>query len=274
MKPIDQQTIMITGATDGLGKATALELARMGATLILHGRNAAKGQAVVDEIRSQSGNDKIAYYNADFSSLSSVRELANELLNDYTCIDTLVSNAGLGSGSRSAPVRELTADGYELRFTVNYLSHYMLTKLILPIIPDGGRIINVSSIGQTELDFDDIMIEKNYTPSRAYCQSKLAQIMHIIDLSDELATRQITANALHPSTYMNTKMVMEHFGEPQSTIAEGVEALLRLVCDEKLDDVSGKYFNVLEEAKALPQAYNPEARAKLRAISEKLIEKY
>lgn len=274
MKSISGQTILITGATDGLGKHTALQLAGLGATLLLHGRSPEKGAAVAAEIQAQTGNQAISYHNADFADLSQVNTMASTLLASGGRIDILLNNAGLGSGSRTKAVRALNRDGYELRFTVNYLSHVLLTNQLLPLLADGGKIINVSSIGQTAIDFDDVMMTTGYTPSRAYCQSKLAQIMYTFDLAKELQARGITVNALHPSTYMNTKMVAEHFGECQSKVEDGVAALMHLIHSADTDSVTGAYYDVMNSARAVDQAYDPEARARLRTVTKRLLRPY
>ncbi|MFD0684000.1 SDR family NAD(P)-dependent oxidoreductase [Actinomadura fibrosa] len=259
MRPIDQQTILITGATDGLGRALAAELAAEGATVLVHGRDDQRGKAALQEIGGRA-----AWYRADLSSLAEVRALAEAVRADHPRLDVLVNNAGIGaSGGRAE-----SADGHELRFAVNYLSHYLLTRELLPVLTSSApaRIVNVSSLGQTAIDFDDVMITRGYTGVRAYCQSKLAQIMHTIDLAAELAGTGVTANALHPATYMPTKIV----STPISTLEEGVRATHRLVTDPALDDVSGRFFNGLAEARADDQAYDADARARLRALSDEL----
>ncbi|MGP4022977.1 SDR family NAD(P)-dependent oxidoreductase [Actinomadura sp. 3N407] len=259
MRPIDQQTILITGATDGLGRALAAQLAAEGATILVHGRDDQRGKAVVRDLGGRA-----SWYRADLSSLAETRALADAVRADHPHLDVLVNNAGIGGpGSR----RE-SADGHELTFQVNYLSGYLLTRLLLPTLVSSApaRIVNVSSIGQQALDFDDVMINRGYGATRAYCQSKLAQILFTIDLADELAGTDVTANALHPATYMPTKMV----SSPISTLEEGVRATHRLVTDPALDDVSGRFYNGLEEARADAQAYDTDARARLRTLSDEL----
>jgi NAD(P)-dependent dehydrogenase (short-subunit alcohol dehydrogenase family) len=180
----------------------------------------------------------------------------------------VVSNAGIGTavppGGRSE-----SRDGYEVRFAVNYLAGYLLVRRLLPLLVASApaRIVSVSSAGQQEIDFDDVMLEHGYSGIRAYCQSKLAQIMMTFDLAGELAGTGVTATALHPATYMPTKIVPS----PISTLEEGVEATLRLVVDPDLDDVTGAYFDGLRRSTPLAQAADPEARARLRTLSDHLV---
>lgn len=259
MRPIDQQTILITGATDGLGRALAARLAAEGATVLVHGRDDQRGKATLQEIGGRA-----SWYRADLSSLAETRALAEAVRADHPRLDVLVNNAGIG-GTDSW---QASADGHELTFAVNYLSGYLLTRLLLPTLVASApaRVVNVSSIGQQAIDFDDVMLTRRYRSFGAYCQSKLAQVLFTIDLADELAGTGVTANALHPATFMPTKMVPS----PVSTLEEGVEATHRLVTDPALDGVSGRFFDGLQEARADEQAYDPEARARLRALSDDL----
>jgi NAD(P)-dependent dehydrogenase (short-subunit alcohol dehydrogenase family) len=268
VRPLNEQTILITGATDGLGRALAAELARGGAHVLVHGRDDARGRATIDTIRTESGNDELGWLRADFSSLDDVRALGDRVLRETSRVDVLVNNAGIGSAGPRAESR----DGYELRFAVNYLSGYLLTRLLLPLIRDSApaRIVNVSSLGQAPIDFDDVMLERRYSGAQAYAQSKLAQIMFTLDLADELAGTGTTATCLHPATYMPTKMVHEAGVSPASSLEQGVQATLRLVADPALDGVSGCFFNGLDQAEPHPQARDVEARRLLRELSDRL----
>ena len=258
MRPLDQQTILVTGSSDGLGRAVAAELARSGATVIVHGRDPARTAAAAEEIGSE--HTRVA----DLSSLDEVRRLAGEI----DRLDTLVCNAGL-----IAPERRESADGLELTFAVNYLSHYLLTELLLSRLREPARIVNVSSIGQAPLAFDDPQFERGYDAYTAYARSKLAQVMFTLDLAERLAERDVTVNALHPATLMDTKMVRETFGRSRSSVEEGTEALVRLVADPELDGVSGRFFEGASESSAEAQAYDPAARRGLRELSESLTER-
>jgi NAD(P)-dependent dehydrogenase (short-subunit alcohol dehydrogenase family) len=271
MRPVEEQITLVTGATDGLGRALAGELAARGATVLVHGRSPERVDGVVQDL----GNERGRGYVADFSALDQVRALAEAIERDHRRLDLLVNNAGIGSGPRGSP-REVSEDGYELRFAVNYLAPFLLTNLLLPLLRRSApsRIVNVASVGQAPIDFDDVMLEREYSGMRAYAQSKLAQITFTFELADRLRAEgaDVTANALHPATLMNTKMVDESFGYTQSTIEEGVEATLRLAISPELDRVSGRYFDRLHEAQPNEQATETEARRRLWALSEELAE--
>jgi NAD(P)-dependent dehydrogenase (short-subunit alcohol dehydrogenase family) len=161
-------------------------------------------------------------------------------------------------------------DGHELHFAVNYLSGFLLTRMLLPLLERSApsRIVNVASIAQTPIDFDNVMLEEDYGGSRAYAQSKLAQIMFTVDLANELKGRGVVAVALHPATLMNTDMVLEAGIRPRATIDEGADAVMQLVTME--DPSNGQYFDGLEPARANDQAYDSDARARLRELSEAL----
>jgi NAD(P)-dependent dehydrogenase (short-subunit alcohol dehydrogenase family) len=262
------RTILITGATDGLGRALAADLASTGATLLLHGRGDARGKDTLDEIRTRTGNDRLHWLRADLADLAQVRTLAAEVGQLTDRLDALVSNAGIGSSVPGGGRRQESVDGIELRFAVNYLAGFLLTRLLLPQLIGSApaRIVQVSSAGQMAIDFDDVMLTRGYSGVRAYCQSKLAQVLFTMDLAEQLDGTGVTVNALHPATYMPTKIV----DSPVSSIEDGVRATARLVTAPELATVTGRYFNGQREARADPQAYDPEARRRLRELSERL----
>lgn len=267
---VDGKTVLITGSTDGLGRAVAWRLANMGAHVLLHGRSRERGEALRDEIRA-AGKGKADYYHADLASLAEVRNLAKAVLQDNGHIHVLVNNAGLGSGP-DVNRRATSADGHELRFAVNYLSGFLLTYLLLPTILKSApaRIINVSSLGQQAIEFDDVMLERAYDGGRAYRQSKLAQIMFTFDLAEELKGKGVTVNCLHPSTFMDTTMVRLNNVPPMSTVDQGADAVMNLIVADEFGRRSGLYFNVMDEARANEQAYDAAARARLRELSKRL----
>jgi NAD(P)-dependent dehydrogenase (short-subunit alcohol dehydrogenase family) len=266
--------ILVTGATDGLGKQIALDLAAGGAVVLMHGRSREKGEAALQEIQKATDNQKLIYYNADFSSLDEVRRLSEQILTDQKCLDVLINNAGLGAGYRHDR-RELSADGYELRFAVNYLSPFLLTERLVPLLRQSvpARIVNVSSVGQEPIHFDDVMLEDGYDGLRAYRQSKLAQVMFTFDLAEKLRGSGITVNSLHPASLMNTKMVFDtdYFRNTMTTVAEGARSVEYLATSPELDGVTGEFFDMKQRAHANPQAYDKEARSQLWALSEQLI---
>ena len=264
------KTVFITGSTDGVGRYVAKKLAIAGANVLIHGRDAARAATLADEIE-RAGGRAPKFYAADLSSLSEVRKLADAVLADAARLDVFVSNAGIGS-QNNGPQRQASKDGHELRFAVNYLAGFLLTHLLLPRLKAAApaRIVNVASLGQHPIDFDDVMITKNYSGSRAYAQSKLSQIMSTIDLAEELKGRGITVNSLHPATYMNTTMVRAGGITPMSTVAQGGDAILHLVTGDDVANKSGLFFNGMNEARANPQAYDAEARKRLREVSMKL----
>ncbi len=269
MKPITEQTILITGATDGLGKATALALAKLGARVLLHGRSEERLAAAKADIRAESGNPKIETYRANFAVLAEVRQLAYALLADHPQLDTLINNA---AAQPDKAVRTLSNDGYEIQFAVNYLAPFLLTQLLLPALKAAApaRIINVSSAGQFPINFDDVMMEKNYQPLDAYRQSKLAQVMFTFSLAPHIEDDGITVNVLHPGSMMPTKLAQGFFNRSMDTLETGMNSVLRLATDPALDGVTGLYFDHLQETRANEQAYDADARRRLWALSEQL----
>ncbi len=262
-------TALITGATDGVGRLVANQLAEKGFRMLVHGRNRERGESLVREIEAAGGT--ATFLQADLASLAEVRSLAEAVKTKTPKLELLINNAGIGS-TGDKPGRQVSADGHELRFAVNYLSGFLLTHLLMPLLKAAApsRIVNVASAGQKALDFDDIMLTKNYNGTDAYRHSKLAQVLFTVDLANELKGSGVIANTLHPSTYMNTTMVRQSGTTPISTVETGAEAIMQLAVSPALEGRSGLYFNVLRETKADPQAYDAAARAKLKALSLKL----
>jgi NAD(P)-dependent dehydrogenase (short-subunit alcohol dehydrogenase family) len=258
------RVVLVTGSTDGLGREVARRLAAEGAHVIVHGRNAERGKALVDEITA-AGKGGARFYQADFASLAEVRRLADEVSRDYPRLDLLVNNAGIVARQD----RQVSKDGHELHFAVNYLAGYLLTYKLLPLIEKGQspRIVNVSSLSAAPIDFADVMIEKGYSSNRGYGQSKLSQVMFTIDLAKELAPKGIVVQSLHPATYMNTTMVLSAGLTPRSTVEEGTAAVLNAIAT---DAPSGTYFNGLKVGTPHAQSADADARRQLRDVSRKL----
>lgn len=253
-------TALITGATDGHGRRVAFDLAARGWTVVVHGRDRARGEAVV---REAGRGARLVL--ADLGSLEAVRRLAHEVLSCVGRVDALVNNAGVIAGRR-----QVSADGVELSFAVNYLAHVVLTEALLDVAPP-SRIVNVASLAAAPLDPRDPLLAEGYEPYRAYGQSKLAQVMWTFDLAEQLDPLRTTVNALHPATLMDTTMVRESFGRSLTGVDGGAAATERLVIDPALDGVTGRFFEGQSEARAHPSAYGAEARRRLRDLTISLI---
>ena len=260
------KNIFITGATDGIGKLTATHLAQQGFSVYLHGRNEVKITQTVEDIKSSTKNTNVYGCQADLSSFAEIHKMVEGL--GEVPIDVLINNAGMAGGEK----RRVSRDGLELCFQVNYLSTFLLTHLLLPKIKESqGRIVNVSSLGQYHIDFNNLMLEKEYDGIRAYRQSKIAMIMFTFDLAEKLKNTNVIVTCLHPGSMLNTKIAQEMFGKSRGSVNEGVEPIVRLVTTDDRS-VHGKFFNGLQECEALPQAYDRESRNQLWEISEKLTE--
>jgi len=262
-----EATILVTGATDGLGRRVTQVLAAMGAAVLLHGRSPQRLEATLEELRSQTSSEKANSYLADLSSLAAVRDLVERIFSEHDRLDVLVNNTGI-----IARERKESEDGYELTFAVNYHSHFLLTRLLLPLLKDSApaRIINVASAGQSPLDFSNLMLERGYDAMKAYSQSKLAQVMFTFELTEHLRDTGVTVNALHPASLMDTKMVQSTFGYSMSTVEEGTQAVVRLAISPEIEGVTGRYFDGKREARANRQADDPQARHRLWVLSEQL----
>ncbi|MDH6140079.1 MULTISPECIES: SDR family NAD(P)-dependent oxidoreductase [Kitasatospora] len=266
------RTVLVTGATQGLGRALALDLAGEGATLLLHGRNPERLEKVLAEVRAVGAEAR--GYLADFSDLAQVRALAQRIAQAEPELNVLVHNAI----ARNDPkLRQLSAQGHELQLAVNHLVPWTLTRLLLPLLRvsaahsgRASRVVNVASMGQAPLDLADPMMEQEYDGLTAYCRSKLALIMATFDLGAELPAHEVTVNTLHPAHLMDTEGVRAFGLVPAVSVAEGVRPTVRLVTDPELAGVTGRYFDRFTEARAHDWAYDPAARAELAALTQRL----
>lgn len=267
---LKNKVILITGSTDGVGRRVAQRLGTAGATVLIHGRDRTRANSLSREIQNSGG--VAIFYRADLESLAEVRGLADAVKRDHNRLDILINNAGIGIGGHY-PRRQLSREGYELRFAVNYLSAFLLTQLLLPLLKMSrpARIVTVASGGQEAIDFSDVMLIHGYSGRRAYCQSKLAQIMFTFDLARELEGSGVTITCLHPATYMDTAMVREDGISPTSTVDEGADAILHLATSDEMEGRTGLYFDGLRPSRAKPQAYDAAARERLRLLSLKLV---
>jgi NAD(P)-dependent dehydrogenase (short-subunit alcohol dehydrogenase family) len=269
----DSPTILITGATDGLGCALAHHLAGEGAHVIIHGRNPDKLERTAESISRISGTDRPATVVADLADLAQVRRLAADVQQMTDRLDVLVNNAGIGAGEPDGHDRRVSADGYELRFAVNYLSTFLLTLDLLPLLRNSvpARIVNVASIRQDPIDFDNLMLEHDYNGTLAYGQSKLAQVIFGFDLANRFSASELTVNSLHPATYMPTKMVLAEVGHSIDSLESGVATTARLISDPDLAGTTAKFFDRNREAKANAQAYDEAVRTELWRRSLELV---
>ncbi|WP_394831852.1 SDR family NAD(P)-dependent oxidoreductase [Pendulispora rubella] len=258
--------ILVTGSTDGIGAVTAEELGRAGAIVYVHGRNADKIERTLASLRERGVNAPRGF-RADLASLADTAKLAKQIVAQVPQLDVLINNAGIGTGG-SRSQREISQDGFELRFAVNYLATFVLTRNLIAAGRIPRAVIHVSSIGQEDLDFDDLMLERHYSGVSAYCRSKLAQILFAFDLAE--SHPRIKTHALHPGTYLDTNMVRQAGVRPLGSAGEGADAILFVTRHALSDSPNGLYFDQQRTARPLPQAYDRTARARLRKASEEL----
>lgn len=272
MRPIEEQVVLVTGATSGLGRALAGELAARGAQVVLHGRDRGRLEAASEQIRAAVPGATLHPVIADLASLEETDRLADEVLAGCPRLHALVNNAGVGFG-RDTRQRETSRDGIELRLAVNHLAGTQLIRRLLPRLAESApaRIVQVASLAQEPIDPADPQLERGYNGWRAYAQSKLAQVMLTRDLAAELDPDTVTINALHPATFMDTGMVREGGITPHSSVEEGLAATLRLLVDPALDGVSGRFFDGTRETTPDRAANDPEARARVRGLTDKLL---
>jgi retinol dehydrogenase 14 len=268
---------VITGATRGIGRATAEGLARLGATVVLIARRREDGERTSREIADNSPVPP-AVVSADLASQASIREAAAELRRLYPHLHVLVNNAGLITRRR-----ELTTDGLELQFAVNHLAYFLLTNLLLDQLKAGApsRIINVSSGAHSgaRLDFDDLQGERGYDGSRAYSRTKLANILFTYELARRLQGTGVTANCLHPGV-IGTQLLADYMGIPIAGRAlartfgaspeKGAETSIYLATSPDVETVTGKYFEAQRERRSSRESYDEAAARRLWEVSEQL----
>ena len=257
-------TVLVTGATGGIGRATAEALARAGASVIVHGRDRERVDQVVAALRARGGRaDGVV---ADLASLEATARLAQDVA-DRAPLDVLINNAGVGFGPPGGG-REVSIDGYELRFAVNYLAPFLLTHELLARDLPRRAVINVASAGQFPIDFNDLMLERRYSGVNAYRRSKLALIMFTFDVAEQFP--RVACNALHPGTFLDTKMVRESGVRPQGGVSTGSESVIGVLERTLTHGISGQYFDETRPARALSQAYDAQAHRRLRELSLEL----
>jgi NAD(P)-dependent dehydrogenase (short-subunit alcohol dehydrogenase family) len=259
-------SVLVTGATSGIGYLTAEALARAGAHVIVHGRDAERVERAAEalgRVGVVSGR-----FVADLASLGETAELAERVSRQVPALDGLVNNAAVGFGADRRR-REVGRDGYELRFAVNYLAPFLLTERLLARGQPRRAVINVASIGQEELDFSDLLNERDYEGTCAYRRSKLALIMWSFDLAARHPDRVV--HALHPGTLLDTNMVRLAGVAPRGPASRGAEVIVGVLERALQDRESGLYFDELSPARAKPPAYDLDQRRRLRAATLELL---
>jgi len=272
---------LVTGASSGIGKATALGLARMGATVVIVCRDADKGQAALAEIKQKSGNNSIDLIVADLSSQAAIRSLASEYRSKYQHLHVLVNNAGVYYTKR-----HVTVDGLEAMFTVNYLARFLLTNLLLDIIKSSApaRIINVAGAYHAKgvINFDDLQGERDFAGQRANHQSKLADVLFTYELARRLEGTGVTVNCLHPGM-VATSLVDKDKAFPvffkylykmskplMKSPAQGAETTLDLATSPEVKGITGQYFVNKKKSPSSPESHDRELAQRLWEVSEKL----
>ena len=272
------KVVLITGGTSGIGKAAAKALAGMGAEVVVTGRNRQKGEGALQEIRSESGNNRVSLLLADLAAQAEVRRLAKEFRASHDRLDVLVNNAGLYKTRRTE-----TPDGIEMTLAVNYLAPFLLTNLLLDLLKKSApsRVINVSSEAERwgKIDLDDLQSERRYRGFPVYGKSKLANIMFTYELAERLRGTGVTANCMHPGS-VNTNMgknergvgilLFRAFKPFMRSPKKGADTLIYLAASPDVQGRTGEYFIDREVATSSKEAYDGTLREQLWEVSEEL----
>ncbi len=268
----------ITGGSSGIGKATALGLANMGATVVVVGRDRGRSEAAVMEIEEESGNESVGLMLADLSSQESIRRLAKDFTDRYGQLHVLINNAGVFISERT-----VTVDGMETTFAVNYLAPFLLTNLLLDVLKASApaRILNVTSSAERSgvIDFDDLQGERGYGGIQAYNRSKLAIVLFTYELARRLEGTGVTVNCLHPGVVATnlgrgnggffgflTRLMRPFISSPE----KGAETSIYLASSPEVEGVSGKYFAKKAEARSSERSYDEETGRRLWQVSAEL----
>jgi NAD(P)-dependent dehydrogenase (short-subunit alcohol dehydrogenase family) len=271
---MDGKVCLVTGASAGIGLATAWELARLGAEVVLVARDKARGEQARAKVIAKSGNDKVGLLLADFSSMAQVRELAKNFEAQYSRLAVLVNNAGI------IPLkREVSEDGYEMQWAVNHLAVFLLTNLLLPVLKNSApsRVVTVSSMVHSgeQIDFEDLQSERRYSPTGVYAMTKLANVLFTYELTRRIDGSGVTANCLHPgvintSLYRNYMGISRGGGAEDGELERGASTSVYLASSAEVEGVSGKYFANQQERRSSAESYDEEAARELWQVSAEM----
>lgn len=265
---MENRVVLITGATDGIGKQTAIDLAEKGFYVILHGRNSEKAEAALKEVQSTTGSNLLSTVTADLSSLTRVRQLANNILSKFNKLDVLINNAGVYMKER-----KLSEDGYEMTFAVNHLSHFLLTNLLLDLLKqsEDGRVVNVSSVAHqnAKLDWNNLNGEKSFGAYGAYSLSKLANVLFSNELAKRLKGTNLKSNSLHPGV-ITTKLLKAGFNMSGASVKKGAETSVFLASSDEAASFNGEYLIDSKIVKPHPHATDNEVLKKFWQVSEEM----
>jgi NAD(P)-dependent dehydrogenase (short-subunit alcohol dehydrogenase family) len=275
------KTVLITGASAGIGLQSALELAKSGAEVVMVGRDEERTAQAVELVKSQTGNRAISYLLADLSALKDIRKLAQDFKDKYKKLDVLLNNAGAIHFSR-----RLSVDGYEMTFALNHLNYFLLTDLLLDMLKAGsaGRIVNVSSRAhyRGHVNFDDLQTQHGYNAMKAYSMSKLMNVLFTYELARRLQGTSVTANCLHPgfvaSNFAGNNGWLVRFGmqfiSGRISVEEGAKCSIYLASSPEVQGLSGKYFNFdTKEQRSSEESHNEAEAKRLWDVSEHLVTK-
>lgn len=278
MSDLEGKTVLVTGATAGIGRETALGVAKLGAHVVLVGRNPEKTQRVCDELKAATGNQHIDFLLADLSLLSEVRKVAAEFLARFGTLQVLINNVGAINLER-----EVTREGFELTFAMNHLGLFLLTELLLPALQKGApaRIINLSSDAHrsTGLDFDDLQAERSYSSFKVYSRSKLMNVLFTRELAHRVAPLRITANAVHPgmvaSEFINKpgalgRIANAFVGAFGLSPEAGARTSVFLASSAEVEGTTGRYFVKSKAVSPSRKAQDDAAAKRLWEVSERL----